>query len=295
MPTNSWEYDNYNRPHLGEKASGEDLLNLLHGVSHFLVSFNPGADWWTSDTNVTPFPLAAFDNLAQIKTSGGILPLQSHALSLALVNIAIASIVKEHVVLLDSEGNETTDQDNTMGVRYSDKARTPLSGGTIVTTARNASLALETVLKFSASFERLATWKVGANRHLDDDLSKEPDPKKRDALIKEYSTFVKGMYGSDSNFDRLTSHEEGSMRKKLEKVELALALLGASFAKPEPNGSFSCYNQLVKNLDLRNSEEQKLGKCSEEDEKRWKRVMAQVASLYHSPLFAKFALAPSDQ
>jgi hypothetical protein len=285
---NSWEYRRYGRPRFVEEASGEDLLNFIHGVAHWMVSFNPSANWWVQDTNVMGFPLANFDSLSQITTSGGILPVQSHSLSLALVNVAFGKILSDHLVLLDKEGNEVKSQSDAMLIRFTDKIHKPGSGGKIVMNIHSSLLALETVMKFNASFERLAQWKVESKERLDDDVSRERDSKKRDELVREYSSFVKGMFGGDETFNMITENAPGSLREKLAKVELSLAMLAASYGKSDGHGGFGCYNQLIKDLDKKNSEEAKVGECSLDDYKRWKRVMLQLGSVYQSPLFEKY-------
>lgn len=298
VATNSWEYTHYNRPRLSEVASGEDLLNFAHGISHWLVSFNPGAKWWTQETNVTGFPLANFDSLSSISTSGGILPVQGHALSLALVNVTFAQIMKNHLVMLDEFGKETTDAKKAIFVRYSDRSREAGSGGKITTTLRSAILALETTLKFQASFENLSKWKADSKARLDADMASERDLKKREEMAKEYAAFVKGMFGGDDTFAMVTDKfsdaeikagQAPSLRNQLVNVELALAMLSANFAKKNADGTFTCYNQLVKDFDSKDAPEEKIGQCSVEDQRRWKRLMSMVASMYKSPLFAKYA------
>lgn len=291
---NSWQYTHYLRPHVREEASGEDLINFVHGLSHWVVAFNPGATWWTQETNVIGFPMANFDDLLQITRSGGILPVQGHALSLALINVAFAKIMKSHMVMLDESMNETTNQDSAMFVRYSDKARDAGTGGTIVTNLHSSVMALETAMKFSASFARLAKWKVESRQRMQEDLAHEQDPRKQEEVRREYASFVKGMFGGDKTFKLLTDYDDESIRKKLEKVELAMGMLNTAFAKEGMDGSYTCYNQLVKDLSVLGSQEDKLGSCNPDDLRRWKRAMGQLGAIYQSPLFSKFAAAKVD-
>ncbi len=152
-------------------------------------------------------------------------------------------------------------------------------------------MALETILKFSASLENLAKWRRDAPRLHQARLAKVSDPRERQRLNKNYKDTIEGLFGSQEVLDMLSDSGEASVRAKLAKAELAAALLASSFARKSASGTIGCYNQLVKDLDNHGSVEKKVGTCSPEDSRRWKKAMFQVATLYKSPLFAEFAKA----
>jgi|GEM_PF-1476736 len=306
-----------------DAISAEQLLEFVSGVTYFSMAFNPGATWWKNG-----LPMASIPSLESLATSGAVLPTDAHALSLAFLQLSFSNVQDRHLVLIDGDGRETSDESKTMGARISLAPRVTGSGGKVVTTARSAALLAEFAFRFSKNLDSLSNWYGSArvfvrdeDRRLREELAQRlqgegfnlPDAdlppgkrQKKQELIKHfsellvmntasYSTLVNEMFGEEANLVTLVDNgSPKAVRKRLEDLKLISSLMLVSLVQRLPDGRITCFDRLES--DVETGAELKFGECSSRDStvggstrELFRQAMGLAAQEYNSPIFREFA------
>jgi len=280
---NSWDYLHFSKFYNDSVAGSDEWLALLRAVSQFLVAFNPGAEWWRGDRQ---FPLMNLQDLNKAALSEGILPYESHALALGIINLAVTQFEKKHLVLMNSAGQEVLSSDDAMALRISQKPRIAGAKGKVATTVYSATLLTEAAFKFGVSFKRLAEWKTTAEK-MRSDMEFIKNPEERKLMIADYDGFMQGVFGSIDNLEMLTEESDDSVRSLLSNLQVATALLMSSFVRQKSDGSYGCFAEIENDLDQ--ATEKMIGVCTAEEERRFKVLMRILAKTYQSPLFSRYS------
>lgn len=262
----------------GDQANLEDWLELLHSLSHWIATVSPGSQTWRASTR--PYPLIPFDGINAIRSSGGVLPLQAHAAALAMINVSVTALEKKHLVLLDSVGRETTDQQAAAALRLSLEPRNPGSNTTAVTTLKSVVRLTEALLLMRAGLEQTAGWIEAAEREQAIFEAEEPDPLLVSQHRADFDRFINGLFGNRKNLDELTESRAGSVRDKVDQLTLASAMLLMKFQK-------QCAKQIRSTPTVESPRfvEQFEGTCDATDQHHIDRVAALVGRAFRAPIF----------
>lgn len=271
-------------------ATATELLSFLGGVVNFMSAFNPGAEWWSSPDNRLGFPLSPFESMEKIKSSGAILPTDSHALALGYLNLSFDVLLKKHLVYVGADGREVLNSADATGVRVSDAPRTPGSKAKIKTTIRSVQELTETAFKLGHYLGRAGVWRRNAEDSLRADLASEPDARKRLSLQKDYREFIEGMFGSQDVLQKLTDTGAAGLAAQIRDLKLVMSLLSVAFAQRLPNKKIGCFKESL--LDPVTGKETFSGTCTAEEVKTWKYSVRLAARAFRSPVLQEIADSP---
>jgi len=289
-----------------EEASFHEKVEFLGGIAYFMMSLVPGTDWWFSSNSPVPYPLADFGSNKEaedIIASGGMLPFEAFAISLAYINMVGMPIVDNHVVYVDIDGKEVdADDPKVTGVRISATERKAFAKGPVVTELKSVSLMTDVVFKLHDALEILADWHAETEESLR--LLSGNNSTATKKMRQEYESFMNGILGSDNiagskrTLNLLIDDSKGSLRDQLKSLKLALSLLLNKFAVPRDledlSQGYTCVDEL--HLDPVTGIEKQVGRCSEvsvgklqSDDELWRQSMRLVGRAFQSPLFLEMA------
>lgn len=255
-----------------------------------MSAFNPGAEWWSNPENRLGFPLSPFESMEKIRSSGAVLPADSHALALGFLNLGFDVLLKKHLAYIGPDNREVRNSADAVGIRISEGERKPGSGGRIRTTIRTVYELTEAAFKLGHYLGRASAWRTGAETALREELEAEPDPRKRLALQKDYREFVDGLFGSQEILDKLTSEGAGSLSAQIRDLKLVMSMLSVSFARRLSEGRIDCFKENV--LDVEAGEEAFTGVCTPEETAAWKYSIRLASRAFRSPLLQEISESP---
>lgn len=265
-------------------APASELLAFLSGVTNFVTAFNPGAPWW-SETNLG-FPLSPFESMEKIRSSGAILPADSHALSLGFLNLAFDVLLKKHLVYIGPDNKEVLNPADAVGIRISEAPRKPGAPGKVRVTIGAVSELTETAFKLSHYLSLVRNWKQRAEVALEEELAAEKDFRKRIALRRDFDDFIAGMFASEDVLGKLGAAGEGSLAAQVQNLKLAITMLSISFSH-KGNGFASCHAEMI--FDPESGEGRFQGECSPDEERSWRYGLALAARSFRSPILQELA------
>ena len=281
-------------PELSDLASGDEQLDFISGISYLLMTFNPGANWWLNSATGPGLPLGYVTSLDTYRTSGAILPFETHVLALGLLNVAFNNFADGHVVIIDSDGHETKSMHEAMGVRVSPEDRKNNKTKIVRTSIRSATLMTDMAIKLGATLEQTARWYANARDAVSEQIKHAPNADERKRIEADFSHFIEGVFGSDRILKKLTTTEPGSLREQLDGLRSAGILLTTRFATRKADGSLGCAAEIIN--DLEKGTETLAGDCSnvdrgqsKSDRRMWSDSLSLVAASTQSPLYTKMA------
>ena len=258
------------------------------------MTFNPGANWWLNSATGPGLPLGYVTSLDTYRTSGAILPFETHVLALGLLNVAFNNFADGHVVIIDSDGHETKSMHEAMGVRVSPEDRKNNKTKIVRTSIRSATLMTDMAIKLGATLEQTARWYANARDAVSEQIKHAPNADERKRIEADFSHFIEGVFGSDRILKKLTTTEPGSLREQLDGLRSAGILLTTRFATRKADGSLGCAAEIIN--DLEKGTETLAGDCSnvdrgqsKSDRRMWSDSLSLVAASTQSPLYTKMA------
>ena len=212
----------------------DTMLSRLGAFSHYLFAFNPNARWWVKRGK---FPMGDFEGLKDIQDTGALAPAKVHLLALALMQLDFEHFQNRHLVYLDEDGKRTFDDNEAMGIRFSEN---PLNNNsTLATTSLESSIKFfNLVLKFDRYLASLERWK-------------------RTSHFRKWR--VNDLFGSRKIFDTLIGEEGNSNRDIIQKLYLAASLMFPKFISDDD--VTQCTASLRTNL--KTGEETASGDCGD--------------------------------
>jgi hypothetical protein len=225
--------------------------------------------------------------MEKIKSSGAILPADSHALALGFLNLSFDVLLKQHLVYVGPSGAEVKNTADAIGIRVSDLPRKSGDSKKIRTSIRSVQELTEVAFKLSHYLVRATNWRNSADGAIREELRSEPDLRKRLSIQKDYRDFIDGMFGNEDVLEKLTAAGPGSLILQIRDLKLVMSMLSTAFVQRLPNGKITCYKESL--LDPVTGEEEFKGTCSAEEAKRWKYSVRLAARAFRSPILQEIA------
>ncbi len=287
-------------------ASLQERLEFLGGVSYFLMSIIPGSSWWFSDNSPVPYPLSDFGadkTVEDVRSSGGMLPFEAFAVSIAYINMVGLPIIENHIVYIDIDGKEVaSDSPDVKGIRVSRDERKPFDKNIVVSDMESVALISDIVFKLHDALEILADWHRDTQESLD--MLEHSNSASAKKLKEDYQSFMTGILGSDSlrgakeTLNLLIDNSDGSLRQQMNQLRLALALHLNKFAiLKDPNElskGYTCASEL--HLNPKTGVEEKVGRCNvlsskkmQSEDELWRQSMRLIGRAFQIPLFLEMA------
>jgi hypothetical protein len=276
------------------RATAEDNLALMRVLSHQLTAFNPGSDWWAKSP--AGFPLGEFEDFETIEKGGAVLPYQYHALALGLMQIVVDSILKNHLVQVDSDFKETKRAADVVGIRVSSTPRTAGSSAQVETSIESALMMAEVAFKAGAYLKQLPIWQSNQARYYNSEFSRLRTNLEKFNYSRANVNFVDGLFGGLDNLKLLVGQSKlpngATAQSQVDQLKTASALLLATFAVQAPtstatNPLYTCATKVV--TKPKGGGEVKTGQCNAAQEKAWKKTFSWLSKIYQSPLFATYS------
>jgi hypothetical protein len=271
-------------------------LSMVGAVGYYFMAMNPGASWWRNpDGTLLALPFSNFKGgLSAVRANGGYLPSQSLALSLGFINLVLPDIEANHLVMIDSERKETSDNKKVLGVRLSFDSRKKGSAGVVTSRVESVSLLGELVLKFHEALKDLSSWKAESDQWVERRSNAERDPFYKTSIRKDYDDFVSSLFGDRQNLLDLVATGDDSVRHSVDGLRLAIALHLAAFShRVGSTNQANCYASLV--TDLATGKEEGVGECNSAQYQVWHAAMQLAGTAFNSPLFLNDGLMPDGQ